>query len=299
MKNIKNLSLLDRAIRIILAEILFILWFFWTGWVIQIIIFIFTFIFFTTWTIWICLLYKPFWINTLNNEKSLSKIFKILFTIFSILLFVLWSYYSIFFTKKIFLEDYNKMNNYYKQVLFNSWKENREESVKNYDLLVLNYKMFSDKYLTYKPYILKFDKKINSDFESILLIISNQKNWIYNWDLKNTHLELEKIRPIFQNILKRNNFSILAVSLVDFHDVMEKVIDAANKKDISSLNSAYIEADEKLKAVEIEANDKEIIAIRKSLEEIKSLALKWELDKLWDKAQELKSNFVKVYLKRG
>jgi hypothetical protein len=99
--------------------------------------------------------------------------------------------------------------------------------------------------------------------------------------------------------LKRNNFSLLAVSLVDFHDVMEWVIDAADKKDVPWVLAAYAIADEKLKTVELEANDSEIQAIRKSLEEVKSLAESGNLDALSPKAAELKSNFVKVYLKRG
>ena len=41
------------------------------------------------------------------------------------------------------------------------------------------------------------------------------------------------LEPIFQDILKRNNFSLLAISLVDFHDVMETVIEAADTKDVS------------------------------------------------------------------
>jgi len=56
------------------------------------------------------------------------------------------------------------------------------------------------------------------------------KDKIYTGELKQAHLDLEKVRPIFQDILKRNNFSLLAVYLVDFHDVMEKVIEAADAK---------------------------------------------------------------------
>ncbi len=299
MKNLKNLGLLDRLLRIVLAEILFIIGCFWFWWAIQILILLFAIIFLITWIIGFCPLYKPFWFNTLKNEKVLRKIYKIWFIILALLIAWFWSYYSNFFTKKFFLEDYNKMNNYYKQTLFNTGKDKRAESISNYDMLVSEYKIFADKYTVHHPYVLKNDAKLNSDLANMGTIINELKEQVYTWDLPKVHLEFEKIRPIFQDILKRNNFSMLAVSLVDFHDVMEKVIDAADKKDSSWVQIAYVEADAKLKAVEAEANDNEIKAIRKSLDDLKSLAESWKIDEMSAKAAELKSNFVKVYLKRG
>lgn len=206
---------------------------------------------------------------------------------------------SIFFTKKFFLEDYNVMNNFYKQTLFNTGKDKRPESIANYDALVKEYTLFLEKYSNYRPYSLRSDSALTSDLEKISGMIANEKDAVYTGNLPLSHLAFEKIRPIFQDILKRNNFSLLAVSLVDFHDVMEWVIDAAGKKDVPWVLAAYAIADEKLKTVELEANDTEIQAIRKSLEEVKSLAESGNLDALSSKAAELKSNFVKVYLKRG
>ncbi|MDD5213012.1 MAG: DUF2892 domain-containing protein [Candidatus Gracilibacteria bacterium] len=295
----KNLGLLDRLLRIVLSEILFIIGYFWLGGMLQILVFVFAVVFLLTRIIGFCLLYKPFGFDTLKNEKVLGKIYKIGFVILVLLIAGFVSYYSNFFTKKFFLEDYNKMNNYYKQTLFNTGKDKRAESISNYDMLFLEYKIFSDKYIAYHPYVLKNDTKLNSDLVNMGVMINGLKEQVYTGDLPKVHLEFEKIRPIFQDILKRNNFSMLAVSLVDFHDVMEKVIDAADKKDVSGVQTAYLEADEKLKAVEIEANDDEIKAIRKSLDDLKSLAESKKLDEMPAKAAELKSNFVKVYLKRG
>ena len=191
------------------------------------------------------------------------------------------------------------MNNYYKQTLFNTWKEKRPESIVNYDSLVSEYAIFSEKYTKFHPYSLRSDSKLNNDLINISSLISSQKEAVYIGDLKKSHLDFEKVRPIFQDILKRNNFSLLAISLVDFHDVMEGVIDAADNKDIPALEKAYLVADEKLKAVEIEANDPEIQAIRKNLEEVRSLVIENKLENLSAKAADLKASFVKVYLKRG
>lgn len=123
------------------------------------------------------------------------------------------------------------MNNFYKQTLFNTGKDKRAESIANYDALVSEYATFLAKYTTYHPYSLRSDKNLNNDLEKISNMISSEKNAVYTGVLTGSHLEFEKIRPIFQDILKRNNFSLLAISLVDFHDVMEDVIDAADKKD--------------------------------------------------------------------
>jgi hypothetical protein len=118
-------------------------------------------------------------------------------------------------------------------------------------------------------------------------------------DLKAAHLTLESVRPIFQDILKRNNISLLAVALVDFHDAMEKVIAAADAKDGAQLTAVYGEVDAKLKEVEVIVNDKEIQAIRSALEVVMTAAQENRLEELPAKAAELKSAFVKVYLKRG
>ena len=54
---------------------------------------------------------------------------------------------------------------------------------------------------------------------------------VHTGDLHEAHLELEKVRPVFQEMFKRNGFSLLSVALVDFHDAMEVMLDAANAKD--------------------------------------------------------------------
>ena len=113
------------------------------------------------------------------------------------------------------------------------------------------------------------------------------------------HKELEGVRPIFQDILKRNGFSMLAVYLVDFHDAMEKVVAGADSKDASQVISVYEKASNKLKAVEDLADDTEIQAIRQKLEQVTASARSGNVDILPAQGAELKSSFVKVYLKRG
>jgi hypothetical protein len=92
---------------------------------------------------------------------------------------------------------------------------------------------------------------------------------------------------------------MLSITLVDFHDAMELILDPANAKDPQQVIGIYPQVSEKLHAVEVEANDAEIQAIRTNLDALLSLAQRGAVDALPAKAGELKSSFVKVYLVRG
>jgi hypothetical protein len=92
---------------------------------------------------------------------------------------------------------------------------------------------------------------------------------------------------------------MLAVYLVDFHDAMEKIIAGADAKDASQVIGVYQEVSDKLKAVEDVANDEEIQVIRQKLEQLVASARSGNVEVLSAQGADLKSSFVKVYLKRG
>ena len=297
---IKNEHTVDQAVRFVLAEILFLTAFFWLGGFWMYIVFALSLVMFVTGITGFCALYKIFGIDT---NKSFPQVSKKIATIVTVLILVALgiggSYASMFFSKKIFLEDYAAMNNYYKQALFFTGQDKREESIKNYTKLVEEFGDFSEKYQKYHPFVISRDKQFNSDLAEVSEIIASQSQIISAGDLKSSHLTLETVRPIFQDILKRNGFSMLAVYLVDFHDAMEKIIDRADAKDASGLVAVYAEVDMKLKEVEAVANDEEIQLIRRNLDEIYVMAQQNKSGDLSAKAAELKSSFVKVYLQRG
>lgn len=297
---IKNEHTVDQAVRFVLAEILFLTAFFWLGGFWMYIVFALSLVMFVTGITGFCALYKIFGIDT---NKSFPQVSKKITTIVTLLILVVLgiggSYASMFFSKKIFLEDYAAMNNYYKQALFFTGQDKREESIKNYTKLVEEFGDFSEKYQKYHPFVISRDKQFNSDLAKVSEIIASQSQIISAGDLKSSHLTLETVRPIFQDILKRNGFSMLAVYLVDFHDAMEKIIDRADAKDASGLVAVYAEVDMKLKEVEAVANDEEIQLIRRNLDEIYVMAQQNKSGDLSAKAAELKSSFVKVYLQRG
>lgn len=245
-----------------------------------------------------CPLYALLGINKRNIDEVRNFKTAIIFAMFAGVL-IGGGYASNFFSKKFFVEDFNAMNRYYKQTLFETGQEKRAEAIVNYDLLVSGYADFQEKYSTYRPYALRGDDQFAADLKKIERIIMDSKQDIYEGDLKKSHLALEQVRPITQEMFKRNGFSMLAIALVDFHDSMEKVLEAADEKDAVKVISAYREADDKLAAVEVEADDAEIQLIRKNLEALLKSAQDGKLEELPNKAAELKSSFVKVYLKRG
>ncbi len=300
LQGLKNESVIDRLMRLFVAEIFIIGAYFWFGGIWQAVFYVAGIISLITAITGFCALYKLFKIKTLRIEsKPLSIYAKVIFVVLFIAIATAGSYYSAFFTKKFFLDDYSQMNNYYKQILFYTGQGKRVEAVDNYNRLVGEYSIFYSKYTTYHPYAIKADQRFNSDLEKISDIIGSLKDNVYTGDLTQSHTSFEAIRPIFQDLLKRNNFSMLAVTLVDFHDAMEKIIASADAKDAKQLLILYPEVDTKLKAVEEVVNDSEIQSIRIRLEEVVELARNGQIDLLSAKASELKSAFVKVYLKRG
>jgi len=298
--NFSNEGTADRLLRLLLSEVFFLIAYFWIGGWWQIAFFVLAMVILSTAIFGFCGLYKIIGVNTCPIEKKSSPLYvKIIFGIIFILIATVGSYYSAFFTKKFFLDDYNQMNNFYKQTLLYTGQDKREEAMTNYNQLVTAYAHFETKYTSYHPYAIKSDSAFNANIKTVSEKITTLKEAVSTGDLKAAHLSFETIRPIFQDILKRNNFSILAVTLVDFHDAMEKIIAAADAEDAVGLLAVYPEVDTKLKAVEETANDVEIQAIRAKLEEVAALAKAGQTDTLSSKASELKSAFVKVYLKRG
>jgi hypothetical protein len=164
---------------------------------------------------------------------------------------------------------------------------------------VPTYRQFQTKYTAYQPYVLKGDTQLPADLVRVATVLADVNSLVRSGDLHQAHLDLEKVRPVFQEMFKRNGFSMLAVALVDFHDAMELALDAANQHDSAKLISLYPEVSDKLKVVEAETNDADIQAIRGNLDDLLAIAKSGEKGTLQTKADMLKSSFVKVYLTRG
>ena len=295
----KNEGAFERWIQVTISLVAFLGAFFWTSGVWQITLFVFATLVGIFSIVGFCPLYAIIGRNASCSTEKIGRNKIAALVVYGFILATAGAYASMFFTKKIFLEDFNVMNTNYKETLFETGQAHRSQSQENYDKLVVSFGTFENKYGVYRPYVLHGDAVFSDDLKTIEGIIAGVQKDVKDGDLKAAHLELEKVRPITQNMLKRNGFSMLSISLVDFHDSMEKVLDKADKKDAEGVVVAYVEANDKLNAIETEAHDDEIKAIRKNLEDILRLAKSNDADSLPTKAAELKSSFVRVYLKRG
>lgn len=296
----KNIHALERILRALFAVLCLELGFFWLagGW--QIGAYLAGFILLSTAAIQFCPLYRILGLSSARpGAPPLGKASVAAAWLLLIAVLVGGSYASSVFTRKLFIEDFNVMNDDYKQALFLTNKNEREKAIASYQRLQPAYQRFMQKYTAYHPQALSHDAQLNSDLQRVAVMVSGAGDLIRNGDLHQAHLDLEKVRPVFQEIFKRNGFSMLAVALVDFHDAMELLLDATSARDAAKLVALYPQVSEKLKAVEEQANDSEIQAIRKNLDDLASLAKDARTDQLGAKGDELKSSFIKVYLKRG
>lgn len=300
MKIKQNEGTTDRVIRIIIGSIALLGAYFWLGGLAQTIAYLVGIISLATGYVGFCGLYSVFGMSTCSVKKNKPLInTTVLLLIIAAAILIIGSFFSNTVTRKKFLENFNSMNNYYKQALFLTGQGKREEAKVQYDLLVSSYSDFSAKYLEYKPLVIRSDERFSQDLAEVSKIISSAKDGVYSGDLPATHKQLEAVRPIFQEMFKRNGFSMLSMALVDFHDIMEEIIAAADAKDIKQLLAVYPNVDNALVAIEKEDNSPEIQVIRKNLKDLKSLADSGKLDQLSAKAAELKTSFIKVYLVKG
>jgi hypothetical protein len=296
----KNMTDIDRFIRLLLAVALLEAAFFWLGGTLSLVAYALAAVMAVT-SVWgFCPLYRLVGLGKgVSGATSQSPLVRTVAVVVLLGAAVGGSYASNFFTRKLFLEDFNAMNPYYKQTLFLTGKGERERAIANYEKLLPAYQKFQDKYTAYQPLALRNDAQLVADLSVVASMLKAVNDGVRTGDLRQAQLDLEKVRPVFQEVFKRNGFSMLAVSLVDFHDGMELMLDAAQAKDAAKISTLYPQVSEKLKAVEAEANDAEIVAIRGNLDGLLAMATEGKLDALAAQGDRLKSSFVKVYLQRG
>ena len=209
------------------------------------------------------------------------------------------SYASVFFTRKAFLADFNAMNHEYKQTLFLTGKAQREQALAHYERLLPAYAEFRAQYSAWQPWVLRGDGLLPADLARVDALLRGVGEQVRSGDLQQAHLALEGVRSVFNQIFKRNGLSLLSVALVDFHDAMELMLDAGNARDAARLQALYPQVDAKMQAMEAEAGDADIQAIRQNLDALLKAAQDGQTDALPPRAEALKSSFVKVYLQRG
>ena len=297
----KNILPLDRFLRLLLAILLFEAAYFWLSGTPQILAYVVGAVMLLTAASRICPIYKVMGVGGSDAACSLqpSSWVRVVAVLALLGAIVGGCYGSDFLSRKMFLEDFNAMNHFYKQTLFLTGKGEREKAIANYDQWVPALEKFQNKYSTYRPYTLRSDAQFSADLVQVKDMMLAVQEGVKTGDLQQAHLDLEKVRPVFQQLFKRNGFSMLAVALVDFHDSMELILDSANAKNAEKTMALYEQVSTKLQAIEAELNDSEIQDIRAHLDALNTLAKEGKVDAMPPQSDKLKTSFVKVYLKRG
>jgi len=297
----KNIVPIDRFFRLLLAVVLFEGAYFWLSGTPQIVAYLAGAVMLVTGASRFCPVYKLSGMGP--SAASCNRIPQLWIRVAANLILVAavlgGSYASAVYSRKIFLEDFNAMNHYYKQSLFLTGKADRQHAISAYSQWVSEFEIFQNKYSVYRPYALRSDTRFDSDLVTVKGMMLAVKDTVNTGDLQQAHLDLEKVRPVFQELFKRNGFSMLSVALVDFHDTMELMLDAGKAKDAVKTVRLYEQVSAKLQTVEVEFNDPEIQDIRSQLDMLNALAKEGKVDAMPAQAERLKTSFVKVYLKRG
>ena len=155
----KNEGFLERLIQLTIASVLFIGALFWLASPWQYIAFGVSGIIAILALIGFCPLYAIIGKNATCDMQDVSVRQKMMAVAYVCMFIGIGSYGSIFLTKKIFIEDFNKMNTYYKQALFETGQRNRFESKTNYDLFMHSWTLFKGKYCNYQPYTMRNDTR--------------------------------------------------------------------------------------------------------------------------------------------
>ena len=297
----KNILPLDRFLRLLLAIVLFEAAYFWFSGTLQLLAYGVGAVMFLTGASRICPMYKVMGVGGSDAACSVQpSLWVSVLAVLALLGAIVGGCYgSDFLSRKMFLEDFNAMNHFYKQTLFLTGKGEREKAIVNYDQWMPALEKFQNKYSTYRPYTLRNDAQFSADLVQVKDMMLAVEEGVKTGDLQQAHLDLEKVRPVFQQLFKRNGFSMLAVALVDFHDSMELILDTANAKNAEKTMALYEQVSTKLQAIEAELNDSEIQDIRAHLDALNTLAKEGKVDAMPAQSDKLKTSFVKVYLKRG
>jgi hypothetical protein len=202
----KNIGTLDRLFRVFLAEILIIAGFFWAGMEWQIILFLLAVVLLFQAATGVCGLYGMLKWNTCENIKRNNKNLIRASLALILLVAVVGGYASAVLTRDIFMTDLKGVEESYNLTIYYSGKDLGQESISSYEQLKTANAVFQNKYAMYRPFAVMFDGRLSGDMKNISLAVNSSGEDIHMGSLAKAHDNLEKARPIFQAILRRNGF---------------------------------------------------------------------------------------------
>jgi hypothetical protein len=199
----KNLGIMDRLLRVILAEICILVAFFWvtTEW--QIPLYLIAGVMLLQAGTATCSIYTLLGWKNCEIVRRKDKNLKTAFVVAALLLAAAGSYASVVLTKDIFLEDFGIVNESYNQALHSLDLGGRDNATMRYGELESAFAAFSKKYSKYKPLTIKFDGNFTIEMNNISAAISQSKEDILQGNLTRGQEELKKAGPDMQKMRDR------------------------------------------------------------------------------------------------
>ncbi len=199
----KNLGIMDRLLRVILAEICILVAFFWvtTEW--QIPLYLIAGVMLLQAATATCSIYNLLGWNRCEIVRRKDKNLMTAFVVVALLLAVAGSYASAVLTKNIFLEDFGIVNESYNQALHSLDQGRSDNATMHYGELESAFAAFSKKYSKYKPLTIKFDGNFTIEMNNISAAISGSREDILQGNLTRGQEELKKAGPDMQKIRDR------------------------------------------------------------------------------------------------
>jgi len=198
-----NLGIMDRLLRVILAEICILVAFFWvtTEW--QIPLYLIAGVMLLQAGTATCGIYTLLGWKNCEIVRRKDNNLKTAFVVAALLLAAAGSYASAVLTKNTFLEDLGSVNESYNQALHSLDQGGRENATMQYGKLESAFAAFSKKYSKYRPLTIKFDGNFTLEMNNISAAISQSKEDILQGNLTRSQEELKKAEPDIKKMLDR------------------------------------------------------------------------------------------------
>ncbi|VVB73026.1 Uncharacterised protein [uncultured archaeon] len=198
----KNLGIMDRLMRVLLAEFCVLVAIFWVAEEWQIPLFLIAGVMLLQAGTASCGVYTLLGWNSCEKVKRKDRNLMAAFIAIALLLAVVGSIASFVMTKNIFLEDVGGLNDSYSLALQYSGQGQRDEAIDSFGNLNSTWRAFEEKYSKYRPMALKFNDNLTIEMNNVSAALASSKEDIYWGNLTLGHEELLTAGPDIQKMQK-------------------------------------------------------------------------------------------------
>jgi hypothetical protein len=204
---VKNLGTTDKLIRIFLAELCILIAFFWVDRAWQMVLYLIAVVMIIQAATGVCGMYNLIGWNTCEKIKRKDK--KLVTGTLALMIIVAGTggYASAVMTRNILIEEIKSIELPYNLTLSYIDLDQRNESISSYEQFNRSLEVFIKKYSDYRPLAIKFDDKFPQDMQNISSIVAASREDVYSGQFSIANGNLEKVRPILQNIKDRNGLN--------------------------------------------------------------------------------------------